>query len=109
MNLDMIRPKNETEDLLLSLTEICGTISKQTHTKAQESLELKMIHPRETFSFRPSISIDGSWMLGLTNLDVYKSILNKTEENNNFKLYIDTFDDLSFAEVKDEFEVILAF
>ena len=34
MNLNMIRPKHETEDLLLSITKNCSTFIKQTHRKA---------------------------------------------------------------------------
>ena len=41
MNLNMIRPKNETEDLLLSITKNCETIIKQTHRKPEETLDLK--------------------------------------------------------------------
>ena len=33
MNLNMIRPKIETEDLLLSLNKNCETLIKQTHRK----------------------------------------------------------------------------
>ena len=55
MNLNMVRPKNETEDQLLSLTENCQTLFHQTHTKPQKTLELELIKPRETFSFKPSI------------------------------------------------------
>ena len=42
----MIRPTNEIEDLLLSITKNCETLIEQTHTKAQETLEFKMIKPR---------------------------------------------------------------
>ena len=60
MNINVIRPKNETKDLLLSLTKNCETLVEQTHTKPQETLEFKMIKPRETFHFKPQISIEGS-------------------------------------------------
>ena len=33
MNLNMIRPKKETEDLLLSKSKNCETLIKQTHTR----------------------------------------------------------------------------
>ena len=46
MNLNMIRPKNETEDLLQSITKNCETLSKQTHRKAEETLEFKMIQSK---------------------------------------------------------------
>ena len=32
MNLNMIRPKNETEDLFFSITKSCETFIKQTQT-----------------------------------------------------------------------------
>ena len=87
MNLNMIQPKNETEDLLLSITKNCETLIQQTHTKPQETLDFQMIKPRETFHFKPSIQIKGDWMIGLTDLEVYNSFFNITEENNKFELY----------------------
>ena len=53
MNLNMIQPKNETEDLLLSITENCEKMVEQTHRKPEETLEFKMLKPRETFQFNP--------------------------------------------------------
>ena len=83
----MIRPKNETENLLLSITKNCHTPIEQSHRKAEETLEFKMIKSRQTFHFKPPIQIQGDWMIGLTNLEVYNSIFNITEENNKFELY----------------------
>ena len=103
----MIQPKNQTEDLLLSITKNCETLIKQTHRKAEETLEFKMIKPRETFHFKPPIQIQGDWMLGLINLEVYNSIFNITEENNKFELYRDTSAKFGFLELKDELEDIL--
>ena len=107
MNLNMIRPKNETEDLLLSITKNCQTLTKQTHRKAEETLEFKMIKPREKFHCKPPIQIQGDWMIGLTNLEVYNSIFNITEENNKFELYRDMTAKFGFIELKDELEEIL--
>ena len=103
----MIRPKNETEHLLLSITKNCETIVEQTHTKPQESLEFKMIKPRQTFQFNPPILIKGDWMLGLVDLEVYNSIFNITEQNNKLKLY--KFPDeksggISYMKVRDDIE-----
>ena len=53
MNLNMIRPKNKTEDILLSITKNCETLIEQTHTKPQETLEFEMFKPREAFFFKP--------------------------------------------------------
>ena len=59
MNLNKIQPKNQTEDLLLSITKNCETFIQQTHRKAEETLEFKMIKPRVTFHFNPPIHIKG--------------------------------------------------
>ena len=103
----MIQPKNETENLLLSITKNCETLIDQTHRKPEETLEFKMLKPRETFHFKPPIQTEGDWMLGLIDLEVYNSIFNITKENNKFELYTDTFDEFSFPELKDELEEIL--
>ena len=107
MNLNMIRPKNETEDLLPSITKICETLIEQTHRKAEETLEFKMIKPTETFHFKPQIQIQGDWMVGLVNLEVYNSIFNITEENNKFEIYRDISNKFGFLELKDKLEEIL--
>ena len=107
MNLNTIRPKNETENLLLSITKNCETLVEQTHRKPEESLEFKMTKPREIFHFKPPIQTKGDWMLGLIDLEVYNSIYNVTKKNNKFELYTDTFDEFSFEELKDEIEEIL--
>ena len=83
----MIRPKNETEDLLHSITKNCETLIEQTHKKAEETLEFKMIKPKQTFHFKPAIQVKGDWMIGLVDLEVYNSTFDITEENNKFELY----------------------
>ena len=84
MNLNMIRPKNETENLLLSNNKNYETLINQTHRKPQETLEFKVIKSEKTFHFNPTIQIKGDWMLGLTDLEVYNSLFNITEGNNKF-------------------------
>ena len=49
MDLKMIRPKIETEHLLFSKTKNCKTLIKQTHRKAEETIEIELTKPRETF------------------------------------------------------------
>ena len=39
MNLIMIKPKTETEDLLLSITKNCERLVDQTHRRPEETLE----------------------------------------------------------------------
>ena len=60
---------------------------ERTYTKAQETFEFKMIKPRKFFHFIPSISIEGSWMISLLDLELYNSIFNETEQNNKIQLY----------------------
>ena len=107
MNLNMIKPKNEAEDLLLSITKNCETLIEQTHRKAEETLEFKMDKSRETFHFKPSIQVKENWMLRLVNLEVYNSIFNITEENNKFEIYRDAPTKFRFLDLKDELEEIL--
>ena len=110
MNLNIIRPKNETEDFLLSITRNCETLIEQTHRKAEETLEFKLTKPRKTFHFHPPISIKGSWMIGLPSLKVYSPISNITKEINKFELY--KFPDqksgcVSYKHVRTEIETDL--
>ena len=58
MNLDMFRPKNETECLLFSFTKNCETLIEQTHLKREATLEFKRTQARETFSFDPPVRIE---------------------------------------------------
>ena len=107
MNLNMIRPKNETENLLLSITKNCETLIEQTRRKTEETLEFKLTKPRETFHFDKLIQIKGDWMIGLTNLEVRTILyLTSTQQitNSNF---IQTLDEFSFEELKDEVEEFL--
>ena len=62
MKWNSIRPGNETEDLLLSITKICERPIEQTHRKAEETLEHKLSQSKQTFHFNPPISIEGFWM-----------------------------------------------
>ena len=107
MNLNMIRPKNEREDLKLSISKNCETLFEQTHTKREDTLQFKMIKPTETFHFRLPIQIQGSWMIGLTSLEVYDSVFNIKERNIKFEIYRDTSTNFGFLELKDELDEIL--
>ena len=53
----MVRPKNQTEELLLSITKKCETLFEQTHRKPEETLEFKMTKPRVTFHFNPPVEV----------------------------------------------------
>ena len=86
LNIILIQPKDEIEDLLLSITKKCERLIDQTHRKAEETLEFKMIKPREILHFKPSIQVKGDWMLGLVDLEVYNPVFNITKKitNSNF-------------------------
>ena len=107
MKLNKIRPKNETEDSLVSITKNCETLIEQTHTKPQETLEFQTNKSRETFHFKPPIQVNGNCMIGSVDLEVYNSIFNITEKNNKFEFY--KFPDeksggISYIKVADEIE-----
>ena len=102
----MIQRKNETEDLLLSITINCETLIEQTHRKTEETLEFKMIKPRETFRFNPRIQMKKDRVIGSISLRNYNSIFNITEENKNFELYTDTLWQIFFTQLNDEIEEI---
>ena len=68
----MTRQKNETEDLLLSITKNFETLIKQTHRKPQETLEFELTYPRQTFPYKPFIDLGpNSKLVGFTCLEVY--------------------------------------
>ena len=75
----MIQQKNETEELLLSITKCCQTFIEQTRRKPEETLEFKIFKTIETFHFNPPIQTKGDWMLGLIDLEIYNSIFNRTK------------------------------
>ena len=107
MNLNMIKTTNRIENLLLTNKKDCGTLIHQTRTPLEETVEIKVTKLRQTFHFNPKISVEGSWMLGKTNLEVYISIFIITGENNNFSFYKfpnEKSGGLPYEKVRDEIE-----
>ena len=51
------------------------TLIEQTHRKAGETLEFKMINPKETFHFNSPIDIKGDWVIRFYGLEVYNLFL----------------------------------
>ena len=80
---------------------------KQTHRKSQETLEIRLEKSERIFDFNPPISIEASWMIGLTSLEVYNTFFNINTTNNKFELCTDTFVEFSITELKDELEEFL--
>ena len=103
----MIQFKNEIEHLLLSITKNCETLTHQIHTRPEETLEINLNKPRETFHSNPPIQIEDNWMLGLIDLEVYNSIFNLREENNKLEIYkfsIERRGGISYERARDEIE-----
>ena len=108
MNLNIIRPKNETEGLLLSITKNCERLIEPTHRKAEGTLKFRVTKSRKKFHFIPPIQIERDWMIGLTSLEVYNSIFNITEQNNKFKLYTGHLESVfSYTEMKKKVAEVL--
>ena len=63
---------------------------------------------KKHFFFNPPISIEVSWIIGLTCLEVYSSIFEINTTNIKFELYRDTLDEFAFEDLKDELEEILS-
>ena len=59
------------------------------------------------FHFNPPLSVERFYMIALTSLEFYKSIINIIKTKNKFELYTDTFNEFSLFELKDELEEIL--
>ena len=53
MNLIRIKPKNETEYLLLSFTKNCKILVNITSRGPEEILEFNLNNQMETFHFKP--------------------------------------------------------
>ena len=83
----------------------CEKLIDQTHTRPEETLEFKMIKPRETIHFNPPAEVKEDWMIGLTDLEVYISLFNIKRENNKLELYKNPDEKnggVSYENVRDE-------
>ena len=76
MNSNTCQPKNETDELLLSITKNTDSLIKRRQTKPQKILDFKMKKPTETISFDNSLNLEDEWMLGVKCFEVYISIFN---------------------------------
>ena len=78
------------DELLFLIKKHTDTLIEQTKTKPQETLEFKMIHSKQTFSFNPSLNLfeEGKWLLAVSLFDCTNSVLNITNENNSFSIII---------------------
>ena len=77
----MIRAKNETDNLSLSITHNYQFFIERTHRKPEERSEFKLRKSRETIYFNQSINLgfDLYWMIGLITLEICYSTFIITE------------------------------
>ena len=86
MDLSNFVTYDKKESLLLSIAKSNQEIVENTHSKPQETLEIKMNKQKESFSFDIPLELPEQWMMGITSLEVYNTVYNITEKNNKFKL-----------------------
>ena len=88
-------------EFLLLNKKHTDTLIEQTRTKAQETLEFKMIRSVETFSFNRSLNLieEGKWLLGVTSLECTSSVFNITNDNKSFSIIIGDHYQTEFAEI----------
>ena len=88
MDLSIFVTYDKKESLLLSIAKSNQEIVENTHSKPQETLEFKMNKQKEPFSFDIPLELPEQWMMGVTSLEVYNTVYNITEKNNNFKILL---------------------
>ena len=72
-------------DLLFLIKRYKDTLTEQTKTNPQETLEFKLIRQMETFSFSPPINLSSAkWLLAVISLEATNSVFNTSDENNSF-------------------------
>ena len=86
MDLSNFVTYNKQESLLLSIAKSNLDIVENTLSKPQETLEFKMNKQKESFSFDIPLELPEQWMMGVTSLEVYKTVYNITEKKYKFKL-----------------------
>ena len=72
MNLNMIQPNNETEDLLLSITKNGETLIQKPHTKSHEALEIEKLVIFHTQKSR--MRLKEIWIFQILQLPICKMI-----------------------------------
>ena len=77
-------------ELLLLIKKHTDTLTQQTRTKPQETLEFKMNKQMQTFSFNPPINLveEGKWLMAVSLFECTNSVFNITNENNSFSIII---------------------
>ena len=66
MNSSTIQFKNRRDALLVSFAKSIDVLIKQTQTKSQKTIDIKVNKSIKTFSSDTPLILDNEWMLGLT-------------------------------------------
>ena len=71
--------------MLLLIKQYTDTLTEQTKTKPQETLQFKMKKQMQIFSFNPPIylSEEEKWLLAVTSFEATFSVFNIIDENNS--------------------------
>ena len=78
MDLSNFVTYDKKESLLLSIAKSNLDIVENTLSKPQETLEFKMTKQKETFSFDIPLGLPEQWMMGVTSITLYITLLRRT-------------------------------
>ena len=76
---------DKKESLLLNIAKSNQEIVENTHSKPQETLEIKMTKQKESFAFDVPLLLPEKRMMGVTSLEVYNTVYNITDSNNKLE------------------------
>ena len=87
-------------ELLLLIKKHTDTLTENTKTKPQETLEFKMDKQMQIFSFNPPRILveEGKWLKAVSSFECTNSVFNITNENNSFSIIIPGHYKTEFAE-----------
>ena len=86
MDLSNFVTYDEKESLFLNIAKSNQESVENTHSKPQETLEFRMTNQKESFSFDVPLELNEKWMMGVTSLEVYKTVYNITDKNNKLQI-----------------------
>ena len=77
-------------ELLLFIKKRTDSLTEQTKTKPQETLEFQLNEQMENFSFSPPINLveEGKCLWGVTYFECTNSVFSIINENNSFSITI---------------------
>ena len=77
-----------SEDLFFLKKEKTDFLVDETETNSEERLEFKATEPKASFVLDFLLLLkEGSWLVGIPNLEVYNYVYNMSDEINNFSIY----------------------